>query len=393
VAPSLKAAARDLHAFSAARGYRPIPLSYSAADVPSLRQLTAQYLTCGPDADTSIDILGLNIFEGCSQSDWRTLHTEFRDLPIPVVISEAGCRTSSSGNRNRNFNDVALILSPEYQDVFSGVGVFEWRMTEDRYGLVEYEDESYKGTPQPLPQFEKLSSVLGAATPTGTPRASYTPSNVAPACPTSDAAKGWLVDEGAALPTLAALQIGTVTVSATVTNAGLPESSETGAAGQGKGQVEGDLGGKGDELSTGAIAGITVGCVVGLLALVTGVLVCLRRRRRAAAHQNHGREVVDEPPPHYTYPSFPRDEAELPAHCMVMEMDGSPSSAASWRPMWKMPMRGGRQDSPTVTELPVGKWRRTKHYELEDNQPTRADGNTQTGTWKVSPLSPAGGFV
>jgi hypothetical protein len=334
--------------------------------------------------------LGLNIFDGCSQSDWRTLHTQLRDVPIPVVISEAGCRTSSSGNRNRNFDDVALILSPDYQDVFSGVSVFEWGMTEDRYGIVEYEDESHKGKPEPLPQFEKLSSVLGAATPTGTPRASYTPSNVAPACPTLDTAKGWLVDEGAALPTLAALQIGTVTVSATVTNAGFPGSSETGGAGQGKGQVEGGLGGEGDELTTGAIAGITVGCVVGLLALATVVLMCLRRRRRAAVHQQPGRELVDEPPPHYT---FPRDEVELPAHCMVVEMDGSPSSAASWRPMWKMPMRGGRQDSPTVTELPVGKWRRTKHYELEDNHPARTDDGTQTGTWKVSPLSPAGGYV
>jgi 1,3-beta-glucanosyltransferase GAS1 len=390
VAPSLKAAARDLHAFSAARGYRPIPLSYSAADVPSLRQLTAQYLTCGPDADASIDLLGLNIFQDCSQSAWRTLHTQFRDLPIPVVISEAGCRTSSSGNRNRNFTDVALILSPEYQDVFSGISVFEWGMTENRYGIVEYADESHQGEPQPLPQFETLSSVLGAATPTGTPQASYTPSNVAPACPTSDAAKGWLVDESAALPTLAGLQMGTVTVSATVTNAGFPGSSGTGGAGQETVQVEGDFGGEADGLTTGAIAGITVGCVVGMLALVTGVLMCLGRRRRGAAHQSPERQVDDEPPPSYISPRY---EVELPAQCMVVEMDGSPHSAASWRPMWKIPMRGGRQDSPTVTELPVGKWRRTMHYELEDSHLARADDGMQTGTWKVSPLSPGGGFV
>lgn len=355
----------------------------------SLRQITAQYLTCGSDTDASIDLLGLNIFLDCSEPAWRTLHTQFRDLPIPVAISEAGCGLSSSGDRN--FTDVALLLSPDYQDVFSGVIVFQWGMRESDYGLVEPVDEAHKGERQTLPQFETLASVLGAAAPTGTPRESYTPSNVARACPTSDAAKGWLVDAGAALPTLDGLQIGTATVSAAVTSAGLPESKETGGGGQGMGQVGSDVGAGGDGLSTGAIAGITVGSVVGVLALATGVLVCLRRRRRAAAHQKPGQEVINKRPPGST---FLGNKVELPTQCMAVEMDGSPYLAASSMPVWKMPMQGGRQDSPTVTELPVSQWRPgATQYELEDNSLTRMGDGTQWGTWKVSPLSPGSKYA
>ncbi|KAL2139973.1 hypothetical protein VTI28DRAFT_4450 [Corynascus sepedonium] len=90
VAPSLKAAARSLHAFSTARGYRSIPLAYSASDVPSVRLLTAQYLTCSSSSSSSnnnnssssddttkdpatIDLLGFIIFltESCtSDTAW-----------------------------------------------------------------------------------------------------------------------------------------------------------------------------------------------------------------------------------------------------------------------------------------------------------------------------------
>ncbi|KAK4157791.1 Glucanosyltransferase-domain-containing protein [Chaetomidium leptoderma] len=403
VAPSLKAAARDLRAFRTARGYRPIPLSYSAADVASLRLPTAHYLTCGGSnendaASTSIDLLGLNIFLGCAKANWTALQHDFTDLlPIPVVISEAGCRTTDAGGRD--FADVALVLGGDeegggFRDVFSGVSVFEWAMgggdSEGRYGVVRYPDDeaARTGEPEALPQWETLSAVFAAAAASsGTPRASsYTPRvSAAPVvCPTSDAGKGWLVDADAPLPTIEGLQIGTVTVRTTVTDR--VGSKATGAAGGGGAAGEGDGG-----LSTGAIAGVAVGCVIGALGLATGILLCLRRRRRAPPAAYEEQEVVvDElPPPSYTYPA---NKAELPEqHMAAAEMDSSPYSTTSSTGTWKMPIEGGRDDSPTVTELPDRKWRRTTQYELEDNYLARMGGaGEQTGTWQISPLSPAG---
>jgi hypothetical protein len=94
---------------------------------------------------------------------------------------------------------------------------------------------------------------------------------------------------------------------------------------------------------------------------------------------------MDEPPPRYTYPE---DKAELPEEPMsAAEMDGMPPSATSLRSGWQLPMQGVGQDSPTVTELPDRKWRRTTQYELDDNFMARMAGQ-QAGTSQVSPLTP-----
>lgn len=396
-APALKAAARDLHAFLAARGYRPIPLSYSAADVASFRDLTAQYLTCesGNDGDDegggeagTIDLLGLNVFLSCAADDWRALHAQFAalGLPVPVAISEAGCRSSGGGSSAddtgaRDFVDASLVLGAEMRDVFCGVSVFEWAMRSgaSKFGVVEYDGGGAgKGEAKTLAQFGVLSGVYGAAakvtaTATGESSAAATTKRVV-ACPTKDVAKGWLVEAGAVLPSIEGLEIGTVTVRTTVTQGG--GSTATGAAG------EGGQGGGGGGLSTGAVAGIAVGCAVVVLGLGIGVFLCLRRRRRAARDKE---ELVDEPPPGYTYPE---DKVELPEQSMsAVEMDGMPHSATTTGSGWQLPMQGAGQDSATLTELPDRKWRRTTYHELDDNFLARMAGEP-AGTSQVSPLTP-----
>ncbi|KAG7284796.1 hypothetical protein NEMBOFW57_009409 [Staphylotrichum longicolle] len=363
-APALKAAARDLHAFLAARGYRPIPLSYSAADVASLRDLTAQYLTCDSGIDDdgggggqagTIDLLGLNVFLSCGADDWRALHAQFAalDLPVPVAISEAGCRSSGSGSSAddtgaRDFADASLVLGPEMRDVFCGVSVFEWAMRSgaSKFGVVEYEGGGAgKGEAKTLAQFGVLSGVYGAAakvtvtatgTGTGESSAAATTTRVV-ACPTKDVAKGWLVEAGAVLPSIEGLQIGTVTVRTTVTQG--RGSTATSVAGEGQ-----DGGGARDK-----------------------------------------EEMVDEPPPSYTYPE---DKVELPEQSMsAVEMDGMPHSATTTGSGWQLPMQGAGQDSTTLTELPDRKWRRTTYHELDDNFLARMAGEP-AGTSQVSPLTP-----
>jgi len=55
VAPYIKAAVRDMKAYSASKKYRSIPIGYSHADISSLRPTFQDYLACGNNASESID--------------------------------------------------------------------------------------------------------------------------------------------------------------------------------------------------------------------------------------------------------------------------------------------------------------------------------------------------
>jgi hypothetical protein len=141
------------------------------------------------------------------------------------------------------------------------------------------------------------------------------------------------------------------------------------------------------QLSTGAIAGIAVGSVIGVLALVTGVFMCLRRRRRTTPQGDEGLEVAGSMEnlkrgPNYTYPAG-RAPLELPTqHMATAEMDASGYYAATSTTGWKTPMQG-REDSPTVMELPERKWGQTAWHELEGDHAASMASGTQTGTWQT----------
>lgn len=376
-----------------------------------MRLLVAQYLTCAIDPSThednpaAIELLGLNIFNptSCTSTAWSALRSQLASLPLPIpaVVSEAGCLPPGQGGK-RTFSDLNTVLlgGSSFEQVFSGGNAFQWAEQQDSgFGLVKYGEGN--GEPESLlPAYTALSSLYGEvkAKVTGTAAARYTPSAAAPlACPTLDKDAGWLVDGKAALPTIEGLQIGTVTVKTTVTaghGAGGSEATggvDQGQQGEGQGQVGGGGGdgGGGGQLSTGAIAGITVGAVIGVLALVTGILICLRRRRKEVPNDEaEGIQVVEKfkRPRSYWYPN---GKVELPAQNMAaIEMDGSLRSAGSSAPVWKIPMQEGRIDSPTVVEVHDTKWNQEPQYELEDNNLAPMGDGTQTGTWRVSPLSP-----
>ena len=345
----------------------------------------------------------MNVFLACSAANWTSLHDQLASLalPVPVVISEAGCRTSDDGDRD--FKDVSTVLG--MRDVFGGASVFEWEMRtgegESRYGVVEYGDDAAgSGEVKTLGQFGVLAGVFGSAASaaaTGTGTGTVVESRTAAvACPTKDVGGGWLVEGDAVLPSIEGLQIGTVTVRTTVTQ---------GVGSQATGAVQAAGGGGGGEgLSMGAVAGIAVGCGIGVLLAATAVLVCLRRRRRGGAAAGivpKEQEGVDEPPPSYTY-TYPKDKAELPEQPRaVAEMDGSsPSKRSSSMLRWKRSRRSAREDSPTViepsvAELPERRWRRTTQYELDENYLARMGVGAppvppvSAGPWQVSPMTPA----
>jgi 1,3-beta-glucanosyltransferase GAS5 len=88
-APYVKAVARDMKAYIRARGYRQIPVGYSAADVASNQQLMAEYLNCGPDSERS-DFYAINDYSWCdpssfTQSGWSQLVVNYTDYGIPLL--------------------------------------------------------------------------------------------------------------------------------------------------------------------------------------------------------------------------------------------------------------------------------------------------------------------
>lgn len=218
VAPFIKAATRDMKAYRDSKGYRKIPVGYSAADIAELRPMLQNYLTCGNNTDDTVDFFGLNAYEWCNPEDtfetsgYKILNDMTEDYPVPIFFSETGCNT----NRPRLFLDQKAILGPDMDHIWSGTIVYEWIEEENNYGLISYASPVAKtatasnahdgfirkGTPTPVqPDFSNLQAVWKTLTPTGTPSSKYTPSVTAPACPLYTSG-GWQVDGDVSLPTI-----------------------------------------------------------------------------------------------------------------------------------------------------------------------------------------------
>lgn len=60
-APYIKAAARDMKAYRESKGYRRIPIGYSAADITALRPNLQNYLACGSNSSETLDFYALNV--------------------------------------------------------------------------------------------------------------------------------------------------------------------------------------------------------------------------------------------------------------------------------------------------------------------------------------------
>lgn len=88
-APFVKAVTRDIRQYIRTRGYRTIPVGYSAADVSENRREMADYMNCGPDDERS-DFFAFNDYSWCDPSSftvsgWDQKVKNFSDYSIPLL--------------------------------------------------------------------------------------------------------------------------------------------------------------------------------------------------------------------------------------------------------------------------------------------------------------------
>ena len=215
-APYVKAAARDTKAYRKSKGYRDIPIGYSAADIPSLRPMLQNYLACGTNSSEAVDFYSLNAYEWCGQSSYEQsgysqLEANVSDYNIPIFFSETGCNTPAP----RTFDDQAAIFGPNMSPNWSGVIIYEWLQEANNYGLISYgpsvaptapgappDGYTRSGTPTPKsPDFDNLSKQWATVSPSSVSANAYSPSLTPPPCPAYTAGN-WEVNGEVALPTL-----------------------------------------------------------------------------------------------------------------------------------------------------------------------------------------------
>lgn len=154
-APYVKAVTRDMKAYINARGYRAVPVGYSAADVEDNRYQMATYMNCGSDNVRS-DFFAFNDYSWCDPSSftvsgWDKKVQQFSSYSIPLFLSEFGCNTNT-----RDFGEVAALYSANMTAVYSGGLVYEYSQEANNYGLVAINSTGVS----PLPDFDALQSQL-----------------------------------------------------------------------------------------------------------------------------------------------------------------------------------------------------------------------------------------
>lgn len=135
-APYVKATTRDMRQYIGSRGYRKIPVGYSAADVDSNRMEMAHYMNCGTD-DARSDFFAFNDYSWCdpssfSTSGWSQKVQNFTGYGIPIFLSEYGCIKPGP----RTFQEVGSLYSTAMTAVYSGGLVYEYSEEGQGYGLV-----------------------------------------------------------------------------------------------------------------------------------------------------------------------------------------------------------------------------------------------------------------
>ncbi|KAJ5811465.1 hypothetical protein N7474_007766 [Penicillium riverlandense] len=278
VAPSVKAAVRDLKAYIAAREYRAIPVGYSGTDILEVCLQLAEYMVCGGNSSEAIDFWGMDLFEWCgdatySSSGYQELEGMFKGLGIPLFLSQDGCNLPSP----RKFTDQPVIFGPEMEDEWSGAIIYEWGQDSNSYGLVSYPSQtgSLPLTPSPLSDYSYLKSQWASVTTNTNAPSTFS----TPACPTSQ--QYWTIGANAALPTIAGLNIATVTPASTAFASASPKA------------IPGN-GGASSGLSNGAKIGVGVGVGLGAGLLLLALAAWLIWRRRKRANGNDTRDTAME---------------------------------------------------------------------------------------------------
>ncbi|CCH40907.1 putative secreted protein [Wickerhamomyces ciferrii] len=140
----VKATVRDMKKYLKARGFRAIPVGYSAADVDENRLQAAEYFNCGDDEDARIDMFGVNDYSWCGdssfqQSGYKEKVTLYAGYSVPIFLSEFGCNEVPG---SRPFTEIESIYSTDMSGVFSGGLVYEYSQEDNNYGLVDIDGDS-----------------------------------------------------------------------------------------------------------------------------------------------------------------------------------------------------------------------------------------------------------
>ncbi|KAH7320959.1 glycoside hydrolase family 72 protein [Stachybotrys elegans] len=219
-APFLKAATRDMKAYRDGRGYRSIPIGYTAADIKELRPMLQNFLTCGGNSSESVDFFGLNSYSWCDPSTYESstydqLQEYAENFPVPIFFSETGCIVPGP----RIWEDQEAIFSEPMVNHWSGAIVYEWIQEQNNYGIISYgprvddlsrNDETVfdgwtrKGTPTPKsPDFDNLKTRWATISPTGISKSDHDTNTLSTrACPSSTEGGWWVVNGNVRLPTI-----------------------------------------------------------------------------------------------------------------------------------------------------------------------------------------------
>ncbi|KAK0385095.1 hypothetical protein NLU13_7573 [Sarocladium strictum] len=135
-APYVKAVTRDMKQYIGERGYRKIPVGYSAADVAENQYLMARYMSCG-DSNAQGDFYAINNYEWCSpssftESGWDKLVATYQNYSQPLILSEYGCIKPS-----RDFSETKQLYNTSMTSVVSGGFVYEYSEEGSGYGLYQ----------------------------------------------------------------------------------------------------------------------------------------------------------------------------------------------------------------------------------------------------------------
>ncbi|KAH6652950.1 glycolipid anchored surface protein [Truncatella angustata] len=189
-APYVKAVTRDIKQYMSGRKLRAVPVGYSAADVASNRQETADYFNCGSD-DARSDFFAFNDYSWCSPSSFQTSGWDqkvknFTDYGLPIFLSEWGC----IANPPRTFEELGSLMSDDMSAVYSGGLVYEYSSEGNGYGVVKVSGSD--ATVTEGDDFGNLKSALSKyPAPTGSGGAVSTTHSVT--CPTAGA--DWQVED------------------------------------------------------------------------------------------------------------------------------------------------------------------------------------------------------
>lgn len=134
-APYIKAVTRDMKQYIGERGYRSIPVGYSAADVSQNQYLMAQYMDCGEE-QTRSDFYAINNYEWCDPSSfttsgWDVLVEQYKNYSLPLFMSEYGCITNA-----RTFQETGALYQPDMTGVCSGGLAYQYSQSANGYGIV-----------------------------------------------------------------------------------------------------------------------------------------------------------------------------------------------------------------------------------------------------------------